>query len=117
MSATRNAGGRLLRAPLRQRVEQRTRQMRDLVSDAARTGVGFRLGEENTHEFPVARIEAGDRRDDIRLRRAFPRQLDLPCEGVRQVGIERNGDIVPVEEARYAPFALESFECHKRLDL
>jgi hypothetical protein len=73
--------------------------MGDLVGGAARACVGFRIGQENAHEFPVARIEADDGRDDIRLCRAFPRQLDLSCEGVCQVGIERNGDIVPVEEA------------------
>src|SRR5262249_647012 len=78
--------------------------------------VGFRLGQENAYEFPVVRIEADDRRDDIRLCRAFPRQLDLSCESVGQVGIERNGDIVPVEEAGFARSAPEGAERKKRLD-
>src|SRR5438094_1759124 len=116
-STTREAETPTMSGPLRQRVEQRTRQMGDLVGAAARACVGFRIGQENAHEFPVARIEADDCRDDIPLSRAFPRQLDLPCEGACQVGVERNGDIVPVEEAGFARFAPEGVEREERVDL
>src|SRR5215510_2976766 len=91
--------------------------MGDLVGDAARARVGLFLRQQDAHESPVARIEADDGRDDIRLCRALPRQLDLTREGACQVGIERDGGIVPVEEARFARFAPEGVERKERLDL